>query len=172
MNTYTVEDRAELQFLVKRFPDLIFQEYKRGREYTIDLLSDFEGQVLTIVPRERIEVRAGEVTRSRTEKHMGIIHNSRIIAEKLGSTGPITLQCLLCGDVPFFFEVNPRVGGGLPASIAAGANTPRRLIEMCLGKKLSPAIGRFRNNHYMLRYDDAIYRSTLLPDGIDIWRMR
>ncbi len=170
VHVFKVDDDEELRFLVRKYPDLIVQQYISGTEYTVDLLSDLEGTVLSIVPRQRIEVRAGEVTRSRTEKHDAIIEYSGRIAERLGSRGPITLQCLLNEGTPYFFEVNPRVGGGLPASIAAGVNTPRMLIRMACGHRVRAIIGRFRENHYMLRYDDAVYRTELLPGGIDIWR--
>lgn len=170
VHVFKVDDEGELRFLIRKYPDLIVQQYIRGTEYTVDLLSDLEGTVLSIVPRQRIEVRAGEVTRSRTEKHGAIIEYSGKIAERLGSRGPITLQCLLFEGTPYFFEVNPRVGGGLPASIAAGANTPGMLIRLACGHRVRPIIGRFRENHYMLRYDDAVYRTELLSGGIDIWR--
>lgn len=170
VHVFKVDDEEELRFIIRKYPDLIVQQYIRGTEYTVDLLSDMEGTVLSIVPRQRIEVRAGEVTRSRTEKNSAIIECSGKIAEALGSRGPITLQCLLNEGTPYFFEVNPRVGGGLPASIAAGADTPGMLIRMACRHKVRPVIGRFMENHYMLRYDDALYRTELLPGGIDIWR--
>jgi carbamoyl-phosphate synthase large subunit len=170
VHIFKVEDMDELRFLVGKYPDLIAQQYIKGTEYTVDLLSDMEGRVLSVVPRQRIEVRAGEVTRSRTEKSLQIMEYSAFIAEKLGTRGPITLQCLLSEGKPYFFEINPRVGGGLPASIAAGADTPSMLMKMACGRKVRPVIGRFREDHYMLRYDDAIYRTDLLQGGIDIWR--
>jgi carbamoyl-phosphate synthase large subunit len=172
VNTCRISDPEELAFFLRRHGDLIVQQCIAGKEYTIDLLSDFQGRVISIVPRERIEVRAGEVTRSRTEKNALIIDASKKIAESLGSTGPITLQCIVKGNVPYFFEINPRVGGGLPASIAAGANTPEKLVRMGLGERLRPVIGRFKENHFMMRYDDAIFRSSLLAGGVDIWRER
>jgi carbamoyl-phosphate synthase large subunit len=172
VNTSMINDREELQFFLKRHKDLIVQECIEGKEYTIDLLSDFQGRVISIVPRERIEVRAGEVTRSRTEKNDLIIQASRTIAENLGTIGPITLQCIVGKDAPYFFEINPRVGGGLPASIAAGVNAPEKLIRMGLGEKIRPIIGRFKDNHYMMRFDDAIFRTSLLAGGIDIWRRK
>lgn len=170
INTFAVSDRDELGIIGKRFPDILIQEYIKGREFTIDLLSDFEGKVISVVPRERIEIRAGEVTRSKTEKNKDIIMMSKAIAEKLGSTGAITLQCILKNNIPYFFEINPRVGGGLPASIAAGADTPLKLIKLCIGIKLRPVLGRFSDNHYMLRYDEAIFRTSLIPGGISSWR--
>lgn len=172
VNTFTVGDREEFEYLAKKYPDLIFQEHIQGKEYTVDLLSDFKGQVIHVVPRERLEVRAGEVTRSRTERNYDIMASARTIAEKLGSTGPITLQCLLREGIPYFFEINPRVGGGIVASIAAGANTPLLLLQMRQGRHIRPRVGRFRDNHYMLRYDDALYETELLPGGIDTWRKK
>ncbi len=163
VNTFTIADNEDLSYVSRKYGDIIFQEFIRGREYTIDLLSDLNGRVISVVPRERLEVRGGEVTRSRTEKNATIMEMAGKIAAALGATGPITLQCIVKDEVPYFFEINPRVGGGLPASIAAGANTPQMIIRMCRGETPMPVIGRFKNNHYMMRYDDALCRSGLLP---------
>ncbi|MDQ7823223.1 MAG: ATP-grasp domain-containing protein [Candidatus Eremiobacteraeota bacterium] len=172
VNTFTIEDREELRFITQKYPDLIVQEHLGGREFTIDVLSDFKGRVVSIVPRERLEVRAGEVTRSRTEKSPVIIEEAMRLAAHLGTTGPATMQCLMHEGVPWFFEVNPRVGGGLPASIAAGADTPGMLIRMARGEEVVAEIGNFTPDHYMLRYDDALFMTSLLEGGIESWRKK
>ena len=38
---------------------MIIQEYLPGKEYTVDVLSDLDGNSLLAIPRERIEVKAG-----------------------------------------------------------------------------------------------------------------
>jgi carbamoyl-phosphate synthase large subunit len=75
----------------------------------------------------------------------------------LGAIGHITLQCIETADGIKFIEANPRFGGGAMLGIRAGANTPLMLIELVLGKKLKPQIGKYKKNLLMLRYTADIF---------------
>ena len=44
-----------------------------GQEYTLDILTDFAGRVRCVVPRLRIETRAGEVSKGMTVKNQTLI---------------------------------------------------------------------------------------------------
>ena len=54
-------------------PAAIIQEFLDGQEYTIDIFTDFSGRPLCAVPRERLEVRGGEVAKSLTVKDEALI---------------------------------------------------------------------------------------------------
>lgn len=54
-----------------------------GTEYTIDVLCDLKGEIISIVPRERIEVRSGEVSKSKTVNHKEIIKDTLNLVNKL-----------------------------------------------------------------------------------------
>jgi len=137
--------------------DYLLQEFIPGIEFTLDILADFEGKILAVVPRERIEVRAGEVTKSRTVKRYDLIEQGKNIAEKLGVIGPVNLQCIVNGPVVFWIEINPRFGGGTPLSLQAGVDYPHLLYQLCRGETVAPLIGQFRDNLLMLRYEQAFY---------------
>ncbi len=64
----------ELEFFLRLRPDPVVQEYLDGPEFTIDVLCDFEGAPLSIVPRERVVIRAGVIDRGRT------VNDPRLIA--------------------------------------------------------------------------------------------
>ena len=96
-----VDSFAELEFMLRQHTDLIIQEFIPGREYTLDVLADLKGQVLAVVPRERLEVRAGEVSKSRTVYRSDLIEQGKGIVEKLGAIGPVTLQCIDNGETLF-----------------------------------------------------------------------
>ena len=51
----------ELECLAKRVGDYVAQPFVAGREYSVDVLCDWDGRPLCVVPRERLRVRAGEV---------------------------------------------------------------------------------------------------------------
>ncbi|MCE5328011.1 MAG: ATP-grasp domain-containing protein [Planctomycetaceae bacterium] len=139
--------------------DLIFQQYIRGREHTVDAFTDFRGNCLCAVPRLRHEVRAGEVSKSQTVRNATIIAQTRhLVGHLKGCVGMVTVQCFLtaAGEV-VFIEINPRFGGGAPLSIRAGADSPRWLLELLLGRRPAIDEGAWTDGMLMLRYDDAFF---------------
>jgi len=149
----------ELEFFRKYVPDPIVQELIQGQEYTLDILVDFAGKARSVVPRLRIETRAGEVSKGLTVKNPAIIEAGRHVAESLpGALGCITAQCFLTPDGEIvFIEINPRFGGGFPLSAAAGADFPRWIIEMMLNTYKDRPIDDWQDNLAMLRYDEGIF---------------
>ncbi|SDW09822.1 ATP-grasp domain-containing protein [Tepidimicrobium xylanilyticum] len=162
-NVFKIKDEKELNFFIDYIENPIIQEFVEGTEYTIDVLCDLDGNVISIVPRQRIEVRAGEVSKGRTVKDMAIIErtlelcNKLKIDENIKPIGPLTIQCIvdLKGNIKFI-EVNPRFGGGVPLSFEAGVAYAELLRKMVKGEEILPIIGEFKELT-MLRYDEAVY---------------
>jgi carbamoyl-phosphate synthase large subunit len=154
-----IKNAAELEFFSKYIRNAIIQEFIVGDEYTLDILVDFQGRVRSVVPRLRIETRAGEVSKGLTVKHEGLIRQGKFVAESLpGAIGCVTVQAFLTPDQQItFIEINPRFGGGIPLAVQAGANFPRWIIEMCLGREPEIAIDAWQDGLAMLRYDEAIF---------------
>ncbi|MFZ3172015.1 MAG: ATP-grasp domain-containing protein [Carboxydocellales bacterium] len=156
-----INNAKELDFFKEYVPEPIIQELVVGDEYTIDVLVDLNGNICSVVPRLRIETRAGEVSKGMTVKNPAIIVAGMKVVEALpGAVGCITVQCFLTpsGDIKFI-EINPRFGGGFPLSSQAGADFPRWIIEMILGCKKQIAFDSWQDGVVMLRYDDAIFVS-------------
>lgn len=158
-DTFIIKDYKELEFFVEYVSDPIVQEYVKGTEYTIDTLSDLEGNLLSAVPRKRIEVRAGEVSKAVTIKDDRLIHWAKKIIESLGIIGPANLQAIVTleGDIKFI-EINPRFGGGVPLSYQAGVNYPLLIARMINGEKIKPFIGQFEDGLVMTRYDTPLFK--------------
>lgn len=148
-------NRRELQFYARRIPNAICQELVEGTEYTCDVYVDFEMRVRCVVPRKRIEVRAGEISKGQVIKNPRIIKEARALVEKLGAgPGVITLQLFLTDDGKIkFIEINPRFGGGVPLSIKAGANFPKWILQELTGDKPRIRPDSFKGGLTMLRYD-------------------
>jgi N,N'-diacetyllegionaminate synthase len=157
VGAFMIQNERELRFFLSYVQDPIVQEFLEGKEFTIDLLVDFEGQVISVVPRERMVVRSGVTDRGRTVNHPGLIELAIRAAEALDIRGPANIQVKLQNESATMFEVNPRFSGGIPLTIAAGADFPRWLIEMCCGRSLRPAIGKFIDGLIMACYETAIY---------------
>lgn len=156
-DVFKAENLYELKFFEKYVPNAILQSFIKGKEYTVDVFSDFEGNVLSVVPRERIEIFGGESFKGRTVKNDLIMNQAKKLAEKLGSVGHITIQCIVNEENLFFIEVNPRFGGGAALSIAAGANTPALILRLLMNEKVKPLIGQYEEGLIMLRYTEDFF---------------
>ncbi len=154
-----VNNRKELSFFAKRIPNAICQRFIKGTEYTCDVYVDFGIKVRCVVPRKRIEVRAGEVSKGQVVKHPRIMSEAARLVETLGAgPGVITLQLFLTDDDKVkFIEINPRFGGGVPLSIKAGANFPKWILQESLGEKTNIRFNGFKDNLIMLRYDGEVW---------------
>lgn len=137
---------------------MVFQQFLRGPEYTINMFVDSEGHLQTVVPHLRIQIRAGEVEKGRTVRR----DDFRQIAEGVHRALP-NLRGVACFQViddpklgPRVIEINARFGGGYPLADHAGAHFAQWLLEEVLGQTCS-ANDDWRENVKMLRFDSAIY---------------
>jgi carbamoyl-phosphate synthase large subunit len=156
---HRIEMLDELVFYHRMVPDAIFQEFLDGQEYTLDVFADFQGRPLSVVPRKRIEVRGGEVTKSMPVKDAALLDAGRRTVQMLGGCkGPITIQCFRTktGRVAVI-EINARFGGGAPLSIRAGADSPTWTIQCARGQTPQVDPVAFQDRLVMLRWDEAVF---------------
>jgi carbamoyl-phosphate synthase large subunit len=165
LKIHKVSNRDEFQLLKKIYrDDFLVQEYMTWPEYTVDLFADFEGRIISVIPRERVRTVGGESYIGKTFKSDLIINESVRLAEKLGLIGHNTLQCFFNGEEVKFIEVNPRFGGGANLGFHSGANTPEFLIRILQGETIEPMIGQFRENLVMLRYTQDVFFEEMPPE--------
>jgi carbamoyl-phosphate synthase large subunit len=111
------------------------------------------------VPRLRLEVRGGEVSKGRTVKDRAIMAVGRRVVESFGGCiGVITIQCIRTPDGRIrVIEINPRFGGGNPLSIRAGADFPYWILRALCGRESVIRLDGFRDRLDMLRYDESVF---------------
>ena len=149
-----IESPAELGWLSGE--DYVVQSRAPGSEYTTDVYVDGAGRVRATVPRERLEVRAGEVSKGRTVRHAALEELVANIAASLpGAYGALNVQAFVSDDEINVIEINPRFGGGFPLAHRAGADMPGWLICERLGRPIH--VGDWQSALVMIRYDDAVY---------------
>lgn len=141
-------------------PKMMFLEYIDGthKEYTVDAYYDRDGAMKCMVPRERLEVRDGEVSKGATRKHHLYEYLKDRLSKVKGARGCLTVQLFTKDDGSRYaaLEINPRFGGGFPLTYAAGANYPGWLIdEYLLGKEIETFDG-WEADLLMLRYDAKV----------------
>jgi carbamoyl-phosphate synthase large subunit len=157
VGAFAAHDRRQLDFFMDYVDAPVVQEFLDGPEFTIDLFGDFEGRPLSIVPRERAVVRAGVIDRGRTLRDPALLDLAVRCAEVLRFVGACNLQCRVVDGRPVLFEINPRFSGGIPLTIAAGADFPRMLVELAIGRPVAPAIGEFTSDLWMTSYETSFF---------------
>lgn len=164
-NVFKANNIREVQFFSEYVKNSIVQQYIEGEEYTVDALVDLSGNPVYIIPRKRLEVRAGEVVKSSTTRDVEIINetvkvikhlNTAKDSTGLAAVGPLTIQFFRNkSNEIYLLEINPRFGGGVPLSFKAGADYGMAIMSIKNGEKLN-YVDKF-DEVTMLRYDEAIY---------------
>lgn len=116
---------------------LIIQAFLPGEEYSVDVIADGEGHVVAAVPRTRTRVDSGVSIAGRTLHDPELEAVATEVATAIGLIGVANVQ--LRRDVngcPALLEVNPRFGGAMPLTIAAGVDLPSLAVDLALGTPL------------------------------------
>jgi carbamoyl-phosphate synthase large subunit len=154
-----VQDQHELA-LAARSGDAIVETVAPGQEYTIDALVDRSGRCICAVPRRRLEVRAGEVSKAVTVRSRELEALVVRLCNSLpGAYGPLTVQVFHDDETgrDIVIELNARFGGGYPLARQAGADYPRWLLEEAAGLPSTASADGWRDGLVMLRYDAAVF---------------
>ncbi len=136
-NAIKIENEFDLEYVQKKHKDMIFQEYLPGIEYTIDVLSDLNGDPLVAIPRIRLQTRGGISTIGKIVKNKKIEKICLNTAKTLGIIGPCCIQMKEAKDGQLkMIEVNPRLGGGTIFTTLAGVNFPSLMVDMADNKEI------------------------------------
>ena len=150
-----ITDTSEFESYLVEFGgyDPIFQEYISGKEYTLDCFVDFNGETV-VSPRERLRVRGGEVTVSKTLELPELESQAKKVLSSGGFHGPVTLQAIINSvtGLPYFIEINARFGGGSILSIEAGLNSPYHILS-----QNHDWFSGLKRNLTMMRYDMSVF---------------
>lgn len=161
-NLHHIKSEDDLTPEILHDSKLMFMEYidkKVYKEFTVDMYYGKDNKVKCIVPRERIEIRAGEINKGRTVKNEIV----ELLKDRLG----YLKGCVGCICVQLFYhpetkdivgiEINPRFGGGFPLSYMAGGNFPELLIREYFLDEQVEYFDNWKDGMLMLRFDDAIF---------------
>jgi carbamoyl-phosphate synthase large subunit len=132
-------------------------------EVTVDLYGDGEGNVIEYCQRKRISTRGGEVEKGITVNLSQVTKLIQKVVSELKILGVANIQVMLEGEKVYLGEINPRFGGGYPLSHKAGANMIQHIQNYMNSSPYEKINGiRYKENFYMLRYDNAVYTDKLV----------
>lgn len=158
---YLINEESELieyHFENEKLMFFEYLEHEEHTEFTVDLYYDKNSVLKCIVPRERIEVRGGEVNKGITRKNEILEYLKNRIGRLEGARGCLTLQLFQHNQSKKLYgiEINPRFGGGFPLSYEAGANYPKWMIQEYLLDQEISEFDDWEENLLMLRYDNEV----------------
>ncbi|MFT3829179.1 MAG: ATP-grasp domain-containing protein [Opitutaceae bacterium] len=136
----------------------ILQEFVDAPEFTVDVFIDWDGRLISAVPRERVRVAEGESVVGRTVRDEVLADAAGRLALALGLRGHATVQAFRRGEQVLFIEVNPRFGGGASLGFAAGCPTPEWLVRLERGERIEPRVGQHETGLWMFRHTADLFR--------------
>jgi carbamoyl-phosphate synthase large subunit len=130
-------DRVEQFEGLPRDGSLIVQELLPGAEFSLDVLATDAGQVIAVVPRERLKIDSGIAVAGRTQHNGPLQAIGREVAELIGLTGVANVQVKLdAHGHPALLEVNPRFPGTMALTIASGPDMAWLCVAEALGRPM------------------------------------
>ena len=183
INAYKVNNEEELRLYASRIEGYIIQPFIKGCEYTIDISCDWNGKPIYIVPRERLQIRAGEVLKTRIDLDQRLIEENKKLCEHFKPCGPMAVQVIReehrkeeeQGEqvsqtaTDWFIEINPRFGGGSPLSMKAGAKSPEAILRLLDGERLSFSNQNVADGAVYSRFDQSVCLSSK-SNAINAWQ--
>ncbi len=158
IDAYKVGNLEDLKLYAEKIKDYVIQPFVKGREFTIDIFCDYDGNPVFITPRERIAVRSGEVLKTRITQDDVMISEMLRLIDDYKPCGQITVQLIQdenTGD-NYYIEINPRFGGGAPLSIKAGADSAKAVLQMLSGETLKYQNKAAKDGAIYSRFDQSI----------------
>jgi carbamoyl-phosphate synthase large subunit len=107
----------------------MIQEYIYGDEYTVDVISNQNGDIINIIPKKRLLIKNGQSFKSVIEMNKEIIEFVKDVCYKFKNTSSINVQVIKNEKNIYLIEINPRFATTINLSIEGGVHIPKMLIE-------------------------------------------
>lgn len=135
---------------------LMIQEVLKGTEYGCDVFNTFEEEPVRCVVKRKISMRSGETDKSVTVDNKKLQQVGIELGRKLGHIGNLDFDVFDTEAGPFIIDINPRFGGGYPATHAAGCNHLDLLIRMCNGENITPDFDSYTKNLLVMKVINVV----------------
>jgi carbamoyl-phosphate synthase large subunit len=153
--------REQARVLCDLTPMPIVQEHIQGREFTADCLIDRGGRA-SVILRYRLVVKGGLAVVTRTFNDPEAAECVRAALTATGITGACCVQGFIREEAlgrVVITETNARVGGGFPASVAAGADYIGQYLRGLFHQDVDHGLLTYKPNITVTRYVETLTTS-------------
>jgi len=187
-NVMIAQNKDELfvfcKYLFNSYTEFIVQEYvgTPQAEYTVGVLSDLNGEFINSIAVRRNILSAlsnrikvpnlsgkkdlGPILAISSGVSQGEIGEFREVTEvcermanKLGSTGAINIQCRLVNNQVYVFEINPRFSGTTSLRAMVGYNEPDVLVRKHIfGEHIEPRFD-YEEGYIMRGLEESFFKN-------------
>lgn len=155
-----VFDNETVDLLFNHSDNLMIQEYLDGQEIGADCYIDLlSGELVSVFTKKKIVMRAGETDKSVSFKDEKLFELIKKFVNESGWRGQIDIDIFEINGEYYISEVNPRFGGGYPHAYECGADHMKLIVNNLNGIVNSDVIGNYKENVYMMKYNEIMIRS-------------
>ncbi len=141
----------------------IVQAYLPGAEYSVDVLATPEEHVLAAVPRHRLKVDSGVAVTAATVRDHELQRLSARVVSSLGLAYVNNVQWKRDADgVPRLLEINPRLPGTLPLTIASGVHMPDLCLRLWRRQKIALEALQFEPTAMVRTWEEHFVRPSAI----------
>lgn len=154
-----VTDRETIDLLFAHEDGLMIQEFLDGQEIGADVYIDMlSGEVVSIFTKKKIKMRAGETDKAVSFKDEKLFDLIKEFVNRAGYRGQIDIDIFEINGEYYISEVNPRFGGGYPHAYESGSDHMTLIVNNLEGKINDCIIGNYKENTYMMKYNELYVR--------------
>ena len=154
-----VFDNETVDLLFDHSDNLMIQEYLDGQEIGADCYIDLlSGELVSVFTKKKIVMRAGETDKSVSFKDEKLFELIKKFVNESGWRGQIDIDIFEINGEYHISEVNPRFGGGYPHAYECGADHMKLIINNLNGIVNSGVIGNYKENVYMMKYNEIMIK--------------
>lgn len=125
-----VVDFSSDKYIPNRFNEQWFsQEFISGTEYAVDVFCDRNGTPKLIIPRKKIEMRAGATFRSQLINHRGIIEACQKLYRRFKIPGFSDVEFIEADNRLYFIEMNLRFSASAICGVIGSFNYLEQYLE-------------------------------------------
>lgn len=156
-----VFDNETVDLLFDHSDNLMIQEYLDGQEIGADCYIDLlSGELVSVFTKKKIVMRAGETDKSVSFKDEKLFELIKKFVNESGWRGQIDIDIFEINGEYHISEVNPRFGGGYPHAYECGADHMKLIINNLNGIVNSDVIGNYKENVYMMKYNEIMIKES------------
>lgn len=158
-NTWIIDniERLETNF----YEGMLIQEYLADAiEYGVDIFNTFEKVPVRCVIKRKVSMRSGETDKAYTIKDKKITSLMLELAKALGHIGNLDCDIMVENGRYYVIDLNPRFGGGYPATHAAGVNLLELVLKMMYDEKILPDFSSYED-HVLVMKTISIVKTML-----------